>query len=272
MADTTPIARYAPPVAGNSQDFFEVRNVSKSFGGVQAASSVSFTVEQGTVFAIIGPNGAGKSTLLNLLSGNYQPDSGTLVFDGVDLGGKPAWQRATLGIARTFQKIRLFRHLSVLDNVIAGFHIHRKLPVWEYVWPMGAAAADRRRCREEAMELLAFVGLEGRAANVAGSLAYGQQRMLEIARALAIRPKLFMLDEPAAGLNNAEAGFLLERLDVLRQQRMTIILVEHNMELVMNVADRIFVLDAGRQLFVGSPAEVQSDPEVISAYLGEELH
>jgi branched-chain amino acid transport system ATP-binding protein len=268
MPETAAIAG-AAPVAST---LFGIRNISKSFGGIHAVRSVSFDIPKATVFAIIGPNGAGKSTLLNLLSGNYQPDTGTLLFDGVDLAGKPAYERARLGIARTFQKIRLFKHLTVLDNIIAGFHIHRKLPAWEYVWPSGAAELDRKRCRDEALELLSFVGLVDRADTVAGSLAYGQQRMLEIARALATKPKLFMLDEPAAGLNNAEAGFLLERLDTLRKQQMTIVLVEHNMELVMNVADRIFVLETGQQLFVGTPDEVQSDPAVIAAYLGEELH
>jgi len=255
-----------------AEALFSIRDISKSFGGIHAVRSVSFDIPRSKVFAIIGPNGAGKSTLLNLLSGNYQPDTGTQIFDGVDLAGKPAYQRARLGIARTFQKIRLFKHLTVLDNVIAGFHIHRHLPAWEYVWPSRAAALDRKRCHEEARDLLSFVGLADRADTVAGSLAYGQQRILEIARALATKPKLFMLDEPAAGLNNAEAGFLLERLDTLRKQQMTVVLVEHNMELVMNVADRIFVLETGRQLFVGTPDEVQSDPAVIAAYLGEELH
>jgi len=251
---------------------FDVGNISKRFGGIHAVRSVSFEVVEGTVFAIIGPNGAGKSTLLNLLSGNYQVDSGSLTFDGVNLAGKPAYERARLGIARTFQKIRLFKQLTVLENVVAGFHIHRRIPVLEYIWPLQAAEADRCRWREEALELLTFVGLKDRADVVAGSLAYGQQRLLEIARALATRPRLFMLDEPAAGLNNAEADFLLERLDMLRKRRMTVVLVEHNMELVMNVADRIYVLEAGQQLFVGSPAEVQNDPAVIAAYLGEELH
>jgi branched-chain amino acid transport system ATP-binding protein len=272
MPDPTLTARTPSAPATAATTLFDVRNVSKSFGGINAVRAVSFDVSQGTVFAIIGPNGAGKSTLLNLLSGNYQPDTGTLMFGGLDLTGKPAFERARAGIARTFQKIRLFKRLTVLENVVAGFHIHRHLPVWGYVWPSRAMEIDRRRCREEALELLSFVGLEDRANVVAGSLAYGQQRMLEIARALATRPRLFMLDEPAAGLNDAEAGFLLERLDTLRKQRMTVILVEHNMELVMNVADRIFVLETGKQLFVGTPAEVQSNPAVIAAYLGEELY
>jgi len=251
---------------------YDVRDISKSFGGIHAVSGVSFGVEAGIVFAIIGPNGAGKSTLLNLLSGNYQPDTGSLTFDGANLAGLTSHRRARLGIARTFQKIRLFKHLTVLENVIAGFHIHRRVPAWQYVLPMQASRADRQHWRDEAQELLAFVRLSDRADAIAGALAYGQQRMLEIARALATRPRLFMLDEPAAGLNNAEASFLLERLDILRKRGMTMILVEHNMELVMNVADRILVLETGKQLFAGTPAEVQRDPAVIAAYLGEEVH
>jgi branched-chain amino acid transport system ATP-binding protein len=266
------ILQAKPPLAVSKNVLFEVRDISKSFGGVLAVRSVSFETSTGMVLAIIGPNGAGKSTLLNLLSGNYQCDTGSLTFDGQDISGKPAYERARLGVARTFQKIRLFKQLSVLENVIAGFHIHRRLPAWEYIWPSRASELDRRKCREEAMALLSFVGLAKRAHVVAGLLAYGEQRLLEIARALATRPRLFMLDEPAAGLNNAEADFLLERLDTLRKQGMSIILVEHNMELVMNVADRIFVVEAGKQLFVGTPEQVQSDPAVIAAYLGDELH
>jgi ABC-type branched-subunit amino acid transport system ATPase component len=247
------------------------RNLHKRFGGVRAVQGISLEIEQGKVFALIGPNGAGKSTMMNLLSGTYQPDLGELVFDGVSLMGMPAWQRARLGIARTFQKIRLFKQLSLLDNVLAGFHRHHSVPAWQYLWPAGAFWRDWRRCREEGMALLDFVGLADRAHERAGSLAYGQQRLLEIARALATKPRLFMLDEPAAGLNGGEVEFLLGRLRDLRDQGITVVVVEHNMDLVMNVADHVFVMDHGEYLFQGTPAAVQADPGVIAAYLGGEF-
>src|SRR3954471_3885123 len=187
------------------------KGLHKSFGGVRAVRDVSFDVAAGSGFALIGPNGAGKSTMLNLISGVYQPDAGRLSLDGADLAGLPAHRRVRLGIARTFQKIRLFRQLSVLENVLAGFHIHHHIPAWQYIVPGRAYRADQKRCGDEARELLEFVGLSARIGERAGALPYGQQRMLEIARSLATRPKLFMLDEPAAGLNAAEVEFLLKR-------------------------------------------------------------
>jgi branched-chain amino acid transport system ATP-binding protein len=241
-------------------------NLNKSFGGVRAVQNVSIEVPKGAIYALIGPNGAGKSTLLNLLSGIYQPDSGSLVFDGKDLIGLPAHERVRLGIARTFQKIRLFKQLTLLENVLAGFHIHQDVPLWKCFLPRGVG-----RFRDEALELLAFVGLANRANHRAGALPYGQQRMLEIARALATRPKLFMLDEPAAGLNAAEVGFLLQKLSLIRARGATVVVVEHNMDLVMNVAQRVFVMDHGVPLFEGTPREVQANPQVIEAYLGGEF-
>jgi len=249
----------------------EARAVSKSFGGVRAVREVSIAIPEKSVFALIGPNGAGKSTLLNLLSGIYQPDAGALSFAGQDLIGLPAHARVRLGIARTFQKIRLFKQLTVLENVLAGFHIHHAIPAWQYVVPGAAAGRDRARCRAEAEELLAFVGLSARAGERAGALPYGQQRMLEIARSLATRPRLFMLDEPAAGLNGAEVAFLLRRLEDLGRRGITVVVVEHNMDLVMNVAQRVFVMDYGEHLFEGTPREVQANPRVIEAYLGGEF-
>jgi len=249
----------------------EARAVSKSFGGVRAVREVSIAIPEKSVFALIGPNGAGKSTLLNLLSGIYQPDAGALSFAGQDLIGLPAHARVRLGIARTFQKIRLFKQLTVLENVLAGFHIHHAIPAWQYVVPGAAAGRDRARCRAEAEELLAFVGLSARAGERAGALPYGQQRMLEIARSLATRPRLFMLDEPAAGLNGAEVAFLLQRLEDLGRRGITVVVVEHNMDLVMNVAQRVFVMDYGEHLFEGTPREVQANPRVIEAYLGGEF-
>jgi ABC-type branched-subunit amino acid transport system ATPase component len=183
----------------------------------------------------------------------------------------PAHRRVRLGIARTFQKIRLFKQLSVLENVIAGFHVHHSIPAWQYVVHSAVFAEDQQRCREQAAKLLEFVGMSRRMHVQAGSLSYGEQRMLELARALATKPQLLLIDEPAAGLNAAEVDSLLDRIRSLRNSGTTVVLVEHNMDLVMNVADRIMVMDYGRHLFEGVPAEVQKNPAVIAAYLGGEL-
>jgi ABC-type branched-subunit amino acid transport system ATPase component len=260
--------RSGPPLGA---PFFRGETLYKRFGGVQAVRDVSLAVPAGMVFAIIGPNGAGKSTLLNLMSGIYQPDAGRLVFDGVDLVGEPAHRRVRRGMARTFQKIRLFKHLSVLDNVIAGFHLHHDVPAWQYIVHGAAFHRDRNRCRDEAVSLLSFVGLERRLDVLAGSLPYGEQRALEIARALATSPRLLMVDEPAAGLNAAEVEMLLDRIGSLRARGVTVVVVEHNMDLVMKVADRVLVMDYGQYLFEGTPAEVQANPAVIAAYLGADF-
>jgi branched-chain amino acid transport system ATP-binding protein len=250
---------------------FRAQGLHKSFGGVRAVRDVSFEVPDGAVFAIIGPNGAGKSTMLNLMSGVYQPDAGALTFDGTDLSGLPAHRRVRLGIARTFQKIRLFKQLSVLDNVVAGFHVHHDIPAWQYLIHGPAFQRDHTRCRAEAMELLAFVGLAARRDALAGSLSYGEQRMLEFARALATKPRLLLIDEPAAGLSASEVDSLLDRILTMRSKGVTVVVVEHNMELVMNVADRVLVMDYGQHLFEGIPADVQKNAAVVSAYLGGEL-
>jgi ABC-type branched-subunit amino acid transport system ATPase component len=257
-----------PMPAQRAFALLHAQGLHKRFGGIDAVRDISLDVLSGQVFAIIGPNGAGKSTLLNLLSGLYQPDAGVMSFDGTDLVGLPAHRRARLGLARTFQKIRLFRGVSVLDNVIAAFHTLHDIPAWQYVIHAAAFERDRARCREEATRLLAFVGLEQRATVPAASLSYGEQRMLELARALASAPRLLMVDEPAAGLNAAEVERLIERLRLLQQRGMTIIVVEHNMDLVMEIADRVLVMDYGQHLFEGMPAEVQANPAVVAAYLG----
>jgi branched-chain amino acid transport system ATP-binding protein len=205
------------------------------------------------------------------MTGLYQPDSGTMTFEGTDLVGMPIHRRARLGIARTFQKIRLFKQISVLDNVIAGYHYRHRFPAWQHVVHVGAFVRDQARCREVAEELLEFVGLAHRAETAAGSLSYGEQRMLEIARSLATGPRLLMVDEPAAGLNAAEVERLFDRLQLLRTKGIAIVIVEHNMDLVMKVADRILVMDYGQYLFEGTPSEVQSHPAVIAAYLGAEI-
>jgi branched-chain amino acid transport system ATP-binding protein len=258
-------------MAATAQPLLQARGLHKNFGGVKAVSDISFDVPAGSIFAVIGPNGAGKSTLLNLISGVYQPNAGSLSFQGNDLSRMPAHRRVRLGIARTFQKIRLFRQLSVLENVIAGFHVHHSIPAWQYVVHGAVFDEDQRRCREQAARLLDFVGMSARMHVQAGSLSYGEQRMLELARALATRPQLLLIDEPAAGLNAAEVDNLLDRIRSLRNGGTTVVLIEHNMDLVMNVADRIMVMDYGRRLFEGVPADVQKNPAVIAAYLGGEL-
>ena len=250
---------------------FSASGLHKNFGGVRAVRDISFEIPDGAVFAVIGPNGAGKSTLLNLMSGIYQPDAGALRFNGMDLSGLPAHRRVRLGIARTFQKIRLFKQLTVLDNVVAGFHIHHDIPAWQYLVHGPAFRRDYAQCRAQAMELLSFVGLAERRDTLAGSLSYGEQRLLEFARALATRPRLLLIDEPAAGLNAAEVDSLLDRILTMRRKGVTVVVVEHNMELVMNVADRVLVMDYGQRLFEGAPADVQKSPAVVSAYLGGEL-
>jgi len=260
-----------PPVATGTAPLLRAENLHKSFGGVHAVFDISLDVSNGSIFAIIGPNGAGKSTLLNLISGIYQPDSGSISLDGQDLSGMRAHRRVRLGLARTFQKIRLFKQLSVLDNVIAGFHVHHNIPAWQYVIHGTAFTRDRQQCREEALRLLEFFGMGARLNVFAGELSYGEQRMLELARSLATNPRLLLVDEPAAGLNAAEVDVLLDRIRTLRSRGITVVVVEHNMDLVMNVADRIMVMDYGRHLFQGTPLEVQKNPAVIAAYLGGEL-
>ena len=267
----TPAASPSLAQSADSGILFQAKGLQKNFGGVQAVRDISLNIPAGVVFSIIGPNGAGKSTLLNLMSGIYQPDAGTMTFDGIDLVGMAAQRRVRHGLARTFQKIRLFKQLSVLENVIAGFHTRHDIPAWQYIVHGSTFRRDHKRCRDEAMELLTFVGLNGRAQVTAGSLSYGEQRMLEIARALATTPRLLMVDEPAAGLNAVEVDALLNRIAKLRDRGITVVMVEHNMDLVMKIADRIIVMDYGQYLFEGAPAEVQGHAGVIAAYLGAEV-
>lgn len=246
-----------------------LENISQEFGGLRALDSVNIAVEEREIFGIIGPNGAGKTTLFNIITGIYVPTEGNLLFNGKKINQLSTHNIARLGIGRTFQNIRLFNKLSVLDNVLVGSHGVSRSGLFSSMIGLPAMRREEREIKEQAAGLLALVGLSEKAWEYADNLAYGEQRRLEIARALALKPSLLLLDEPAAGMNPGEKNELMELIRKIRQDmNLTILLVEHDMNLVMNICERIAVLDYGRKIAEGSPAEVKNDERVIQSYLG----
>ncbi len=245
-----------------------VQGLSKAFGGVHAIEDVSFEIRPGTVHSIIGPNGAGKTTLLNMLAGIYVPDSGSIRLEGQDLAGRPTHRFAAAGIGRTFQNLQIFFNMTALENVMTGRHLREPCSLLAALLRLPSQVRAEQHCRDVSRALLERVGLEAYVDARADTMPYGALKRLEIARALAAEPRLLLLDEPAAGLNHTEAHELDALIKRLSTEGTTVILVEHNMRLVMEVSDHLLVLDHGRKLAEGTPDQIARDPRVIEAYLG----
>ncbi len=248
----------------------EVSGISQVFGGVIALDHVSFTIRKGDITGVIGPNGAGKTTLFNIMTGIYTRTAGTVLLEGTDVSGLPPERLARLGLVRTFQNIELFGGMTVHENVMVGMHTKSSSGLLACALKMPWNLVEERRIREKSLKWLEFVGIPELADVTAGNLPFGKGRLLEIARALAVEPKIILMDEPAAGLNNHETLGLSQLIKRIRDTGITVVLVEHDMELVMDICDRIVVLNLGKKLAEGTPREIQDNHEVIAAYLGED--